>query len=173
MSDNSGLMDFAIRPVRSILKFPNRQVMFFREFKSQRNRNQTCSSKIFFFVLVEMTFELVHAYYNLPEIPFLCTLHYHPGLLLSTVWCEKRFRCICCCCRFELALQQNEILDVFYDDYLSLADDETTFGAKSDNYLKVMWYIMNYILLVRELMHNKDIYHSVFKLDLMKWEYVC
>lgn len=38
--------------------------------------------------------------------------------------------------RFELALQQNEILDVFYDDYLSLADDETTFGAKSDNYLK-------------------------------------
>ena len=44
----------------------------------------------------------------------------------------------CCCCRFELALQQNEILDVFYDDYLSLADDETTFGAKSDNYLKVM-----------------------------------
>ena len=48
VSDNSGLMDFAIRPVRSILKFPNRQVMFFREFKSQRNRNQTCSSKIFF-----------------------------------------------------------------------------------------------------------------------------
>ena len=144
MSDNSGLMDFAIRPVRSILKFPNRQVMFFRQFKSQRNRNQTSSSKIFFFVLVEMTFELVHAYYNFHEIPFLCTLHYHPGLLLSTVWCEKRFRCICCCCRFELALQQNEILDVFYDDYLSLADDETTFGAKSDNYLKVMWYIMNY-----------------------------
>ena len=51
---------------------------------------------------------------------------------------EMNFRCICCCCRFELALQQNEILDVFYDDYLSLADDETTFGAKSDNYLKVM-----------------------------------
>lgn len=38
--------------------------------------------------------------------------------------------------RFKLALQQNEILDVFYDDYFSLADDETTFGAKSDNYLK-------------------------------------
>lgn len=44
-------------------------------------------------------------------------------------------------CRFELALQQNEILDVFYDDYFSLADDETTFGAKSDNYLKVCAYI--------------------------------
>ena len=40
--------------------------------------------------------------------------------------------------RFQLALQQNEILDVFYDDYFSLADDETTFGAKSDNYLKVL-----------------------------------
>lgn len=40
--------------------------------------------------------------------------------------------------RFQLALQQNEILDVFYDDYYSLADDETTFGAKSDNYLKVL-----------------------------------
>lgn len=98
----------------------------------------------FFFRVSWNDFWLVHAYYNFREISFLCTLHYHPGLLLSTVWCEKRFRCICCCCRFELALQQNEILDVFYDDYLSLADDETTFGAKSDNYLKVMWYIMNY-----------------------------
>ncbi|XP_048581354.1 dynein axonemal intermediate chain 3 [Nematostella vectensis] len=38
--------------------------------------------------------------------------------------------------RFELALQQNEIMNVFYDDYESMADDETTFGAKSDNYLK-------------------------------------
>ena len=46
-------------------------------------------------------------------------------------------------CRFELALQQNEILDVFYDDYLSLADDETTFGAKSDNYLKVCIQLNN------------------------------
>lgn len=144
MSDNSGLVDFAIRPVRCILKFPTGKWCFSGNSNHRaRNRNQTFSSKNFF-VLVEMTFELVHAYYNLPESPFLCTLHYHPGLLLSTVWCEKRFRCICCCCRFELALQQNEILDVFYDDYLSLADDETTFGAKSDNYLKVMWYIMNY-----------------------------
>ena len=39
--------------------------------------------------------------------------------------------------RFELALQQNEIMDVFYDDYLSLADEDSTFGSKSDNYLKV------------------------------------
>ena len=45
--------------------------------------------------------------------------------------------CITSFCRFELALQQNEIVDVFYDDYLNLADDDTTFGSKSDNYLKV------------------------------------
>ncbi|KXJ19255.1 WD repeat-containing protein 63 [Exaiptasia diaphana] len=38
--------------------------------------------------------------------------------------------------RFELALQQNEIMNVFYDDYQGLNDDETTFGAKSDSYLK-------------------------------------
>ena len=39
--------------------------------------------------------------------------------------------------RFELALQQNEIMDVFYDDYMSLAEEDSTFGSKSDNYLKV------------------------------------
>ncbi|CAB3993991.1 WD repeat-containing 63-like, partial [Paramuricea clavata] len=38
--------------------------------------------------------------------------------------------------RFELALQQNEIMDVFYDDYVSLAIEDSTFGSKSDNYLK-------------------------------------
>lgn len=126
------------------LSFPTGKWCFSGNSNHRGTVIKPAHQKFFFFVLVEMTFELVHAYYNFHEIPFLCTLHYHPGLLLSTVWCEKRFRCICCCCRFELALQQNEILDVFYDDYLSLADDETTFGAKSDNYLKVMWYIMNY-----------------------------
>lgn len=144
MSNNSGPVDFPIRPVRCILKFLTGKWCLSGNSNHRGTVIKPAHQKIFFFVLVEMTFELVHAYYNLPESPFLCTLHYHPGLLLSTVWCEKRFRCICCCCRFELALQQNEILDVFYDDYLSLADDETTFGAKSDNYLKVMWYIMNY-----------------------------
>jgi hypothetical protein len=28
-------------------------------------------------------------------------------------------------------------MDVFYDDYVSLADEDSTFGSKSDNYLKV------------------------------------
>ena len=31
-------------------------------------------------------------------------------------------------------------MDVFYDDYLSLADEDSTFGSKSDNYLKVDLY---------------------------------
>ena len=55
----------------------------------------------------------------------------------SNLWGFNMFKATDFSFRFELALQQNEILDVFYDDYLSLADDETTFGAKSDNYLKV------------------------------------
>ncbi|XP_072024061.1 dynein axonemal intermediate chain 3-like isoform X2 [Amphiura filiformis] len=38
--------------------------------------------------------------------------------------------------RFELALQQNEIMDVFFDDWKALADEDSTFGSKSDNHLK-------------------------------------
>lgn len=45
--------------------------------------------------------------------------------------------------RFELALQQNEIMDVFFDDYFSLADEDSTFGSKSDNYLKVIEVLEN------------------------------
>ena len=55
------------------------------------------------------------------------------------------------CSRFKLALQQNEILDIFYDDYFSLADDETTFGAKSDNYLKVCTVWLCSSSMVRQL----------------------
>ncbi|XP_002740173.1 dynein axonemal intermediate chain 3-like [Saccoglossus kowalevskii] len=38
--------------------------------------------------------------------------------------------------RFELCLQQNEIMDVFFDDWMALADEDSTFGSKSDNHLK-------------------------------------
>ncbi|ESP02449.1 hypothetical protein LOTGIDRAFT_199692 [Lottia gigantea] len=38
--------------------------------------------------------------------------------------------------RFELALQQNEIMNVFYNDWLHLGDDENTLGSKADNHLK-------------------------------------
>ena len=40
--------------------------------------------------------------------------------------------------RFELALQQNEIMDVFYIDWLHLGDADDTFGSKADNHLKVI-----------------------------------
>lgn len=38
--------------------------------------------------------------------------------------------------RFQLALQQNEIMDVFFDDWKALATEDSTFGSKSDNHLK-------------------------------------
>eukprot|EP00794_Sanderia_malayensis_P008204 gene8204-9084_t len=38
--------------------------------------------------------------------------------------------------RFELALQHNETIDIFTDDYHALADEGSTFGSKSDNHLK-------------------------------------
>ncbi|XP_059504253.1 dynein axonemal intermediate chain 3 isoform X2 [Stegostoma tigrinum] len=38
--------------------------------------------------------------------------------------------------RFESALQQNEIMDVFYDDWRGLSDEDSTFGGKSDCHLK-------------------------------------
>ena len=43
--------------------------------------------------------------------------------------------------RFELALQQNETLDVFTDDYLELGEEDSTFGSNSDNHLKVSFGI--------------------------------
>uniref|UniRef100_UPI00398E5900 dynein axonemal intermediate chain 3 n=1 Tax=Pristiophorus japonicus TaxID=55135 RepID=UPI00398E5900 len=38
--------------------------------------------------------------------------------------------------RFEAALQQNEIMDVFYDDWKGLSDEDSTFGGKADCHLK-------------------------------------
>lgn len=38
--------------------------------------------------------------------------------------------------RFELALQQNAIMDVFYDDWVNLGDADDAFGSKADNHLK-------------------------------------
>ncbi len=40
-------------------------------------------------------------------------------------------------CRFELAMQQNEIMNVFFDDWMALADNDSSFGSKADNHLKV------------------------------------
>ncbi|KAK2157176.1 hypothetical protein LSH36_196g03010 [Paralvinella palmiformis] len=38
--------------------------------------------------------------------------------------------------KFEVALQQNEIMDVFFDDWENLADEDSSFGSKADNHLK-------------------------------------
>ncbi|KAF6028504.1 WDR63 [Bugula neritina] len=38
--------------------------------------------------------------------------------------------------RFEEALQQNEIMNVFFDDWTSLSNDDNTFGNKADSHLK-------------------------------------
>ncbi|KAK6180530.1 hypothetical protein SNE40_012670 [Patella caerulea] len=38
--------------------------------------------------------------------------------------------------RFELALQQNEIMNVFYNDWLHLGEEENALGIKADNHLK-------------------------------------
>ncbi|XP_052258483.1 dynein axonemal intermediate chain 3-like isoform X6 [Dreissena polymorpha] len=40
------------------------------------------------------------------------------------------------CPRFQLALQQNEIMDVFFNDWLNLGEADNTFGSKADNHLK-------------------------------------
>jgi len=49
------------------------------------------------------------------------------------------------CFRFELALQQNVIMDVFFNDWDVLGEDDTTFGSKSDSHLKVPNYILTYV----------------------------
>ena len=66
VSGSLGLADFVIGLVNSVLNLPDRQVVFWGEFKLQKNCNQSCSS-IFFFRLVERTLGLVHARYSLPE----------------------------------------------------------------------------------------------------------
>ncbi|KAG5275640.1 hypothetical protein AALO_G00122930 [Alosa alosa] len=38
--------------------------------------------------------------------------------------------------RFELAIQQNEIMDVFFDDWAALSEEDAAFGGKADTYMK-------------------------------------
>ncbi|XP_036377329.1 dynein intermediate chain 3, axonemal [Megalops cyprinoides] len=38
--------------------------------------------------------------------------------------------------RFEIALQQNEIMDVFFDDWRALSEEDVMFGGKADTHLK-------------------------------------
>ena len=66
MSDSPGLVDFAIGLVNSVINLPDGQVLFFWEFKLQKDCYQSCQSKRVL-GLVEMTCGLVHAIYSLPE----------------------------------------------------------------------------------------------------------
>ena len=48
MSDSPGLVNFAVGLMSSVLKLHDGQVTFFRELKSQKDCNETCSLKIVF-----------------------------------------------------------------------------------------------------------------------------
>ena len=66
MSNNSGLEDFAIGLVNSVINLPDRQVTFFEEFKLQKNCEISLLIKTFL-RLVEMMFGLVNVSFSLPE----------------------------------------------------------------------------------------------------------
>ena len=59
-------MDFATGLVNSVFNLPDGQVMFFEEFKSQKNC-EINSARQKLFGLVEMTSGLVNASFSLPE----------------------------------------------------------------------------------------------------------
>ena len=61
VSDSSGLVDFAIRLVNSVLNLPDGQVKYFEEFNLQKNCVKSILLIKKFGVLVEMTFGLVNA----------------------------------------------------------------------------------------------------------------
>ena len=66
VSDNSGLVDFAIGLVNSVINLPDRQVTFFEEFKLQKNCEISLLIKTFL-RLVEMMFGLVNVSFSFPE----------------------------------------------------------------------------------------------------------
>ena len=66
MSNSPGLVDFAIGLVNSVFNLPDGQVMFFEEFKLQRDC-ETNSARQKGLGLVEMKSGLVNASFSLPE----------------------------------------------------------------------------------------------------------
>ena len=67
MSDSPGLVDFAIGLASSALKLPDGQVMFHGNSNHKRTTVIKPVYQKLYFVLVEITFRLVHASYSLPE----------------------------------------------------------------------------------------------------------
>ena len=66
MSDSPGLVDFAIGLVISVINLSDGQVIFFEEFKLQRNREINLLIKTFC-GQVEMIFGPVNVSFSLPE----------------------------------------------------------------------------------------------------------
>ena len=66
MSDSSGLVDFAIGLVNSVINLPDGQVKFLKEFKLQRNCEINLLIKTFLGP-DEMMFGLVNVSFSLPE----------------------------------------------------------------------------------------------------------
>ena len=65
-SDSPGLADFALGLVNSVLNLPDRQVKYVEEFTYRRTVKSILLIKKFG-GLVEMTFGLINASFNLPE----------------------------------------------------------------------------------------------------------
>jgi len=55
----------------------------------------------------------------------------------TTEWNSDNMDAVTVLHRIESALQQNEIMDVFFDDWAALTLDDGSFGSKADNHLKV------------------------------------
>ena len=66
MSDSSGLVDFAIGPVNSVINLPDRQVKVFEEFKLQKNCEINLLIKTLW-GLAEMMLGLVNVSFSLPK----------------------------------------------------------------------------------------------------------
>ena len=84
VSDSLGLVDFAIRQVNLVLNLPDKQVMVFREFKLQKNRNQSYLSNNFSW-LVKMTLGIVHASYSLPKLQAVKLTFFAPCIMIKTL----------------------------------------------------------------------------------------
>ena len=64
MSDSPGLVDFVFGLVNSVLNLHDRQVIFFEEFKLNRNCEINCACQK---ALVVMTFGIVNSSFSLPK----------------------------------------------------------------------------------------------------------
>ena len=89
VSDSPGLVDFVVGLVNSVLNLPDVQVRFFGKLKLQKNCNQSCSAKNFFWQ-VEMVFGLVHVSYSFPEWQPVKLTFFAPCSEITTVGTSRK-----------------------------------------------------------------------------------